>query len=144
MTESIYKTKQRAVILECLKDNQGNSYTVDEIVDLLKKKGETVGRTTVYRYIDFLVQSGQVRKFLPESRKSAAYQYIEHKDECTNHMHLKCMSCGKFEHLGCDFMNGVCEHIMSHHNFKIDNSKTIILGVCSECMKKEEKCNESD
>lgn len=145
MADSIYKTKQRAVILECLKDNLEKSYTVDAIVELLKDRGEPVGRTTVYRYIDCLVESGSVRKFISDNGKSATYQFVEHCGDCFEHMHLKCIKCGKLEHLGCDFMSGVCGHIMEHHNFKVDNSKTTIFGICADCMKKEEEGgNETD
>ncbi|MCM1363609.1 MAG: transcriptional repressor [Faecalibacterium sp.] len=136
MADSVYKTKQREVILECLKEHMEQAYTIDEITQMLKEKGESVGRTTVYRYIDFLAENGKVRKFLSANGKSATYQFIEHYDDCCEHMHLKCVECGKFVHLGCDFMSGVCSHIMEHHNFKVDNSKTTILGICKECMSK--------
>lgn len=137
MPESSYKTKQRAVILDCLKRNSDREFTVDELVDLLRSESVAVGRTTVYRYIDFLSQSGDVRKFVADSGRGATFQYVEHKHECEEHMHLKCIKCGRLEHLGCDFMSGVCEHIMQHHYFKVDNSKTTLLGLCKDCLKEE-------
>lgn len=139
MSDITYKTKQRSVILQCLMDNCDRAFTIDELVDELKSSGEVVGRTTVYRYIDRLVQSGQVRKFLFDSTKSAAYQYINHHNDCLKHMHLKCIKCGKFVHLGCDYMNDVCAHIRNDHGFIVDNSKTTILGVCADCAKSGEK-----
>lgn len=138
MSESSYKTKQRQLILDCLSQNKDKSYTVDEIVDMLKQSGSMVGRTTVYRYCDALSKNGTLRFFLQGNGKSTTYQYIEHHEDCHEHMHLKCVKCGKFIHLGCDFMSGVCEHIMQHHGFTVDNSKTTLMGLCSECAQKEE------
>ena len=135
MAENSYRTKQRSVILECLQENSNTAFTIDEIVELLKNKGEPVGRTTVYRYIENLTKSGEVRRFAEGGKKSSTFQYMNHHKECEEHMHLKCVSCGKLIHLSCDFMNEVCSHIMTHHNFKVDNSKTTILGLCEECNK---------
>ena len=137
MSDNIYKTKQRAVILDCLKENSENAMSVDEIVYALKQKGSAVGRTTVYRYTDSLCKSGEVRRFSDGSSKSATFQYVAFHKDCENHMHLKCTNCGKLEHLSCDFMNGVCGHIMSHHKFMVDNSKTTLFGLCEECLAKE-------
>ena len=135
--ECSYKTKQKSVILDCLKKNSDREFTVDGLVDLLKADGVCVGRTTVYRYLDYLVKTGDVRKFVSESTRQATFQYIEHKHECEAHMHLKCMKCGKLIHLSCDFMNGVCDHILSHHSFRVDNAKTTLLRLCEDCYKEE-------
>ncbi|MBQ8029405.1 MAG: transcriptional repressor [Clostridia bacterium] len=136
MTEPSYKTKQREIILNYFSNNHEKAYTIDEIVEILKESGTVVGRTTVYRYCDYLVKSGNLR-FFPQSRgKSGTYQYVEHADECSEHIHLKCVSCGKFIHLGCDFVSNICEHISEHHNFKVDNSKSTFFGLCSDCAEK--------
>lgn len=137
MSETGYKTKQKAVILDCLKNNSDREFTVDGLVELLKSESFAVGRTTVYRYLDYLVKNGDVRKFVSDSTRQATFQYIEHKHECEEHMHLKCIKCGKLIHLSCDFMNGVSEHILSHHNFRLDNAKTTLLGICEDCYREE-------
>ena len=98
MSETGYKTKQKAVILDCLKNNSDREFTVDGLVELLKSESFTVGRTTVYRYLDYLVKNGDVRKFVSDSTRQATFQYIEHKHECEEHMHLKCIKCGKLIH----------------------------------------------
>lgn len=123
--------------MRCLEENCDKSFTIDEIVDLLKSRNEFVGRSTIYRYIENLCQSGQVRRFVQEGRKSATYQYMENHEQCENHMHLKCLTCGKIVHLGCDFMSEVCGHISKYHKFEVDNSKTVILGLCADCLEKE-------
>lgn len=51
-----YKTKQRESILQYLIQNKDKHISVEDIVEHLKKKGEAVGKTTVYRYLDVLVR----------------------------------------------------------------------------------------
>ncbi len=143
MSENLYKTKQRSLMFQFLKDNCENALTVDEIVDMLKQSGENIGRTTVYRFVESLSKSGEVRKFFDENKKCATFQFLSHHESCQKHLHLKCTECGKLIHLGCDFMDGVCSHIEEHHKFKVDNSITTLLGICDECAKKE-KSNETD
>lgn len=132
-----YKTKQSAIVLRCLEANSEKALSVDNIVDLLKQQGTPVGKTTVYRHIDKLVSQGNVRKFVPGDNSGATYQYIHNHHHCSEHFHLKCSCCGELVHLGCEFMKGIDEHILSHHGFKVDNSKTVLYGICKSCSDKQ-------
>ena len=76
---------------------------------------------------------------IDDSKKSAAYQLLDKDMNCHGHMHLKCSSCGTIMHLGCEFMSNVGQHILEHHSFKIDNSRTIIYGLCGACREKGNK-----
>ena len=133
MSNSTYNTKQKRSILQLLEDNKHRQFSCDGITEALKERGTPVGKTTVYRYLDSLVKSGQVRKYTDADSKIASYQYIDGQLNCQEHMHLRCVQCGELVHLGCDFMSEVGEHILKHHNFKVDNSKTVILGICENC-----------
>ncbi len=128
-----YNTRQKKLIESFLKENISVQYTCDEISEKLKSEGTPVGKTTVYRYLEKLTREGKVRKITGGISKSAQYQYIDEEMNCSGHMHLKCLRCGEFIHLGCDFLNGINEHIYVHHRFKIDNSKTILYGLCDKC-----------
>lgn len=133
MANSTYNTKQKQLIKQILTENKEKQLTCEEISDLLKQEGTPVGKTTVYRFLEKLSQSGEVRKLSHTKGKSTTFQYIDKELNCEAHLHLRCSECGKLFHLGCEFMNGVGEHIKKHHRFKIDNSKTVILGLCENC-----------
>lgn len=137
MARVTYNTKQKQLIYDFLSINRESLLTCDEISDSLKESGTPVGKATLYRFLDSLVSSGDARKIVDEYKKSAAYQLIDRDMNCDGHMHLKCTCCGEFVHLGCDFMHSVGEHIFKHHQFTIDNSKTLIYGICSKCSEKE-------
>ncbi len=137
MSKSTYNTKQKQIIYDFLVENMDKQLTCDEIAHMLKLNGTPIGKATLYRFLDFLVSGGDARKISDEAKKSAAYQLIDSELDCKGHLHLKCVDCGEFHHLGCDFMHSVDEHIFSHHKFKIDKSKTVIYGICEKCSEKE-------
>ena len=133
MAKNEYRTRQRSDILLCLENNSQKHLTADEITELLRNNGSTVGKTTVYRALDKLVSEGVVRKYDYGSGKSACYQFISESEACIEHFHLKCTVCGKLFHVECDFLNGISEHVFEHHRFSVDNTKTVLYGICEEC-----------
>lgn len=134
MSSSTYNTKQKKLVLELVEANKHKSHSCEEITQLLSEKGTPVGKTTVYRQLEKLIDEGKIKRIAPDfNSKTYMYQFIDGELGCESHMHLRCVSCGKYEHLGCDFMSKVSEHISEHHNFFVDNSRTEILGVCHNC-----------
>ncbi len=132
-TEQGYKTKQRRLVEDCLKDNINRHLTVDEIVDSLKASGADVGRTTVYRTLEKLVGENKVRKFVLPQGDSSCFQYIDSDERQCIHFHLKCNACGRLYHMECEQMQNLSHHIEAHHGFKVDSLKTVLYGTCQEC-----------
>lgn len=137
-----YKTKQRQRILDCLTSNSQRHVTVDDVAAFLFQRGETVGKTTIYRYLEKLVEEGRVRKFTAEG-ESACFQYVSDAG-CAEHFHLKCLECGKLIHLECGYLSQLETHIYEEHHFTIHSGRTVFYGLCAQCaetqpMKKETK-----
>lgn len=132
-TTTSYKTKQRDQILNCLIKNKDRHITADKIRTVLNGEKSLVGKTTVYRYLDKLVSQGIVRKYMIEGGQSACYQYMERNGVCNKHFHLKCVDCGQLFHLECDYLGELDAHIKDHHDFHVDNSKTVLYGQCGSC-----------
>jgi len=132
-TLNSYKTKQRDFILDCLMQNKDKHINVDEIMDFLNKEGNTVGKTTIYRYLNKLVSRGFVRKYFLKEGSCACFQYIENSTACHEHYHLKCLDCGKLIHLECNYLCDMNSHVLNDHDFHIDNSKTVLYGQCVNC-----------
>lgn len=131
--QKTYKTRQRAEVLNCLIENKASHMTADEIMAWLKNKGCDVGKATVYRTLDKLTEENKVRKYIYEEGKSACYQYVDKDEKCHLHFHLKCLNCGKLIHLECDYLTELENHISKHHKFSVDNSKTVLYGICEDC-----------
>lgn len=133
--ERAYKTKQRSAILEYLRANVGEHITADNIIEYFKINGNPIGKSTVYRYLDSLVQENVIRKYATSERgDSACYQYVEENNSCGTHFHMKCLKCGALIHLDCHEVEELSEHILKEHNFRLDVFKTILYGTCENCM----------
>ena len=62
--------------------------------------------------------------------------YLEDGHHCEQHLHLQCTKCGRIFHLECDFMGEIAMHIQREHGFYIECKKSIIYGICKDCVKK--------
>ncbi len=124
-----YNTKQKNIILEYLKSTPEHT-TAAGIVSALRKKGENIGTATVYRQLEKMVDAGLVKKYI--TNKGACFQYSG--EACGDHFHLKCINCQTLFHVDCDFLSGLAPHILEHHGFIVDNRRTVMYGICSNCM----------
>ena len=130
-----YKTKQKELILTFLKNNKESHLTVDEILFNLQKEGTPVGKTTVYRALEKLEAQNLIRKY-SISGTSSCFQYIGDKKSCHSHYHLKCSHCNKLFHIKDNNLDKAVSSIMKTNHFAIDNSKTVLYGICKECNNK--------
>ena len=134
-----YRTKQRDYVLECI--SSGEHMTADDIVTALKLRGNPVGKSTVYRYLNVLAEDGVVRRYFVDENESACYQYISDTSGCHNHYHLKCSACGELIHSESDIFGRLANEIFNSMQFEIDSSKTVFYGKCAKCIEKDSQCN---
>ena len=78
-------------------------------------------------------------KYVADKGGQAVYQYVELGHHCEEHLHLKCVNCGKIIHLECAFMDEICEHILLDHGFELQCKNSILYGTCKECAAAKEK-----
>ena len=128
MRES-YKTKQKELIIDTIKKYK-NEFTIKDIYNDLDK---SIGLTTIYRFVDKLVNTGLINKAVGKDN-TIYYQYLE---ECSekNHFFLKCTDCGIVEHIDCDCIGELSDHISKEHSFSLSNH-VIINGICKKCGKR--------
>lgn len=121
-----YETKQKDIIINCIKKHK--EFTINDIYEELKGQ---VGLTTIYRKVDSLVEDNKVKKYIGKDNITY-YQYLCECDK-DNHFYLKCDKCGTLEHVDCDCINELSEHINKNHEFKINKQNIVINGVCKNC-----------
>ncbi len=129
-----YNTRQREVLMKFFADNSDSHFTAAEIELALAQKGEKLGKATVYRRLERLVEDGVVRRFVSDDAKVSCYQYAG-GEACKNHYHLKCLRCGDLLHVECDYLDEMSSHVLEHHGFTVDTHKITICGVCEKCAK---------
>lgn len=129
-----YKTRQRALVEQALRESAGRHITAEELTERLSRGGAAVGRTTVYRCLERLVEEGRAQKYTAVG-ESACYQYLNGDGYC-EHFHLKCTGCGRLIHIECEQLSALAEHIQAEHSFAVDKLKTVLYGLCGDCAKK--------
>ncbi len=130
-----YVTANRKRILEYLKESDERAVTAADVSGHLKEQNCEVNITTVYRYLDKLARDGTLIKYVAEKGGQSAYQYVTPGRGCSEHLHLKCVKCGRIIHLDCHFMKEISDHIEKEHEFVLQCSQSILYGVCRECGK---------
>ena len=145
MTEcgALRNTKQKALILDCLRESGEGHVTAEEIIDFLKAKGPPVAKSTVYRYLLQLEESGEVRKYLLAEGTPACYQFIGESGPCLEHYHLMCQSCGQIVHFEDAELQKFFGRMQEKAGFHIDGSRTVFYGLCGSCLEGVETREES-
>jgi Fur family ferric uptake transcriptional regulator len=139
MEVKVYNTRQKVFILEMLKNNKNKHLTVDDMLFILNAQKVSVSRATLYRYLDVLVSTGDVKKYILSESDKACYQYVDSSEDCKEHFHLMCIDCGTLQHLECLQINEIINHVVQDHKFKVDPGRVVLYGLCEECQKNHQE-----
>lgn len=123
-----YSTHHKKEIVSFFLSSPERVFRSDEI----EKSLSEIPKSTLYRILSQLVDCGVLRR-VSTSERSYSYQY-QGERQCSGHMHIKCINCGKVEHLDEKATESI-EKIAAFQGFKAMNS-TYIEGICEECIKK--------
>ena len=135
-------TKQRALILKSLESMGRSHVTAEEIIDSLREKGTPVAKSTVYRHLAQMEESGELKKYLLVDGSSACYQFVGDTPQCREHYHLMCKECGSIVHFASRELEDLFSGMRESSGFCIDGIRTVFYGVCKECLTKEDELSE--
>lgn len=124
----MYNTEKKKLLIDLFENNQNKNFQATELVEDLKKE---MNKATIYRQLQKLEESKIIRKVYNEATKSYEYQYA---NNCSNHLHLKCIKCGSLIHLNCSEADLFINHILNTHGFSINQFSSSINGLCKECI----------
>jgi Fur family ferric uptake transcriptional regulator len=123
----IRSTKQRAAVLAALAEVDDFRST-QELHDYLRRRGDAVGLTTVYRTLQALAEAGEVDVIVREDGESVYRQCSS-----SHHHHLVCRDCGRTVEVEGPAVERWATRVAEDHGFT-DVSHTLeIFGVCSSC-----------
>ena len=136
-----YQTEQKKLLLAFFASHPAEQFTAEEAACALMGEDEngekSPAKSTVYRLVAEMATQGHLRRFpKTDGGRGWLYQYHE-KHNCDGHLHLKCAVCGSLLHLECGMSNELLAHIENTHGFQVDNTATVLYGVCAECRKEE-------
>lgn len=121
-------TRQRAAIARALKDASGFR-TAQELFDDLRKAGERVGLTTIYRTLQSLAERGEIDVLRTEDGE-AIYR------RCTSenhHHHLVCTSCGLSVEIASAEVERWARQIAAENDFSAITHSAEVFGLCRAC-----------
>jgi Fur family transcriptional regulator, ferric uptake regulator len=99
------------------------------IVQLMSvDKAGRIGRATVYRFLNELVEAGLLREFQLDGRT-----VYEHDYGYPQHDHMYCRECQKLYEFHNDEIVKLRDSIARDSNFRVTSHRFIIIGVCEEC-----------
>ncbi|MFF9917325.1 Fur family transcriptional regulator [Streptomyces globisporus] len=124
-------TRQRAAVAAAL-DEVDEFRSAQELHDVLKHRGDSVGLTTVYRTLQSLADAGEV-DVLRTTEGEAVYRRCSTGD---HHHHLVCRLCGKAVEVEGPAVEQWAEMIAAQHGY-VNVAHTVeIFGTCAECAEK--------
>ena len=136
-SKNVYKTKARECIIAYLKAHPEQRLTAREIYEAVSMQDAGINRTTVYRNLDRLCETGELMRFKEPNHDAWYYQYSEDHDHCDRHMHAQCSECDTIFHLDKPFVDTFGEGMLAEYGLDIDPAGTMILGKCSKCRNKK-------
>ncbi len=129
-----YQTKHKDKIVAYLSAHEGEHITAQALHYHFLEQGTQIGIATIYRCLDQLVADGTLRKYTIDSRTGSCYEYLsDSKESCREHFHLKCTRCDTLFHVACPHLSELNSHMLDHHGFQVDHSKTVLYGLCEVC-----------
>ena len=121
------------MILDYLINNRQHAVSASNILEHLEAEGASPNPTTVYRYLDKLAGEQRIMKYVADKGEKAVFQYVDEGRHCREHLHLKCVQCGRIYHLDCHFMDEVRAHLMAEHGFTLQCEGSVLYGLCRSC-----------
>ncbi|MDQ4093018.1 MAG: transcriptional repressor [Actinomycetota bacterium] len=120
-------TRQRTAVAKLL-DDTDDFRSAQEIHEKLRRSGEGIGLTTVYRTLQTLADAGEI-DVLRTSTGEAVYR----RCSAHHHHHLVCRDCGHTVEVEEPTVELWAEKVASEHGFTNIGHTVEISGTCPDC-----------
>lgn len=121
-------THQREAIAMTLFESE-HHLSVDELGEQLRERGEHVGKATIYRTLNLMVEAGLAR----EHDFGEGFKRYEHQAGEARHDHLVCTSCGKVVRFSRSIVDELQADVAAEAGFIAETRRLEIYGLCEEC-----------
>lgn len=119
-------TIQCALVYEAVNELQCHA-TADEVYEAIVKNNPTVSRGTVYRNLNRLSQTGQIRKV----EVPGGADRFDHR--CDEHYHARCEKCGRVFDVDMEPITDLEKRIGKAHGFRFTGHDIVFKGICPGC-----------
>ena len=104
-------------------------------MNLYKEAYPTIGKGTVYRNLDILLEEGVLSKVeVPDGPNRSDFTL-------ENHYHVRCVKCGEVSEVGMDEISDLLGRIHNTHGIEFLDYDILFKDICLKCREKvkEEK-----
>ena len=122
-------TIQRSLVLETVNTLRSHA-TAEEVFEAIAARHPTISRATVYRNLNQLAESGEIRKMaIP-----GGPERYDHR--CHNHYHAMCQQCRRVFDIEMAYIENLEKEIEDAHGFAVSGHDIMFRGICPDCQKK--------
>ena len=120
-------TRQRLLVANALAAS-GRRLTAEQLYRTLRRREPTIGRATVFRTLETLVEAGVARRLELDGH---VYAYVA----ClpAHHHHIACTRCGRVEEIDEAYVAPIAERLANEMGFEIDDARLDFYGRCATC-----------
>ncbi len=104
-------------------------FEAEQVLYLLRERGEKVGKATVYRTLPLLVQAGILR----QTRFDVKHVHYELALGEAPHDHMVCRRCGRILEIQSDELLRLRRRVADRHGFRALGHRFQISGICGDC-----------
>ena len=109
--------------------------TANEVYVFIKEAYPTIGKGTVYRNLDILVDDGALRKVeVPDGPNRIDFTL-------KNHYHVRCIKCSEIFDVDMDEIPDLLERIHNTHGIEFLDYDISFKGICPKCREKVKEEN---
>lgn len=120
-------TRQRLLIANALA-TAGRQLTAEQLYRGLGRTAPGIGRATVFRTLETLVDAGVARRL---EQAGHVYAYVA----ClpAHHHHLSCTRCGRVEEIDEAYVTPIARRLAHDLGFEVDDARLDFYGRCAAC-----------
>lgn len=120
-------TRQRLLVANALAA-AGRQMTAEQLYRSLRRTAPGIGRATIFRTLETLVEAGVARRLELDGH---VYAYVA----ClrAHHHHLACTTCGRVEEIDEAYVTPIAERLAHDLGFEIDDARLDFYGRCAAC-----------
>ena len=121
------QTKQRTAVADAL-EAQGEFRSAQEIYDIVRQRGDSVGLTTVYRTLQAMAEDGHVDVIVRGDGESVYRQCSP-----SHHHHLVCRACRSTIEIDAPDVERWAADVAARHGYVEVTHTVEVFGVCPRC-----------
>lgn len=120
-------TRQRSAIAAAL-DETDEFHSAQDLHSLLRRRGENIGLTTVYRTLQSLADAGEV-----DVLRHADGEAVYRRCSTGHHHHLVCRRCGRTVEVEGPAVERWADTVAAQHGFREVEHTVEVFGTCADC-----------